>query len=78
MVKIVNIVRYICKGTFVNDEGTAVEYYRALVETRQGGNVSYVLVKATREWAENFKGFGSPVCLYYDAHGRVIMSESLG
>ena len=78
MAKIVNIVRYICKCTFVSDEGTAVEYYRALVEIRQGGNVSYVLVKATRDWAEDFKGFGSPVCLYYDSRGRVIMSESLG
>ena len=78
MAKIENIVRYICKGTFINDEGTAVEYYRALVEIRQGGNISHVLVKASRDWAEGFKGFGSPVCLYYDSRGRVIMSESLG
>ena len=78
MAKIVNIVRYICKATFVSDEGTAVEYYRALVEIRQGGNISFVLVKASKDWAKSFREFGSPVCLYYDSRGRVIMSESLG
>ena len=78
MAKIESFVRYICKCSFVDDDGKVVDYYRALVEIRQGGNVSYVLVKATRDWAEDFKGFGSPVCLYYDSRGRVIKSESLG
>ena len=77
MSKIENVVRYICKASFVSDEGTAVEYYRALVEIRQGGNISFVLVKASKDWAKSFREFGSPLCLYYDSHGRIIMSESL-
>lgn len=66
-----DVIDKICRCVFVDKNGDAVEYLRALICHVRGEQIFYELKKITYDLAEGFDDFGVAGKCYFDGNGRV-------